>query len=267
MATGTEGIDELFSQRELQAFLADRDNPEPLYYRLYKLFKRRILDGTVSRGRRMPTEKLLASVFGVSRITAKRSMDKLAEENLVRRYRGRGTFVEYQYHPEPVATPLLGMLERLEAMAQQTQVRVLDIARLEPPREVAEEFGLPLGEKVWRLTRIRSADGMIFAYYLSWTPGEMRGFTRGQLENRSRLNIMRDDGIVFDRIEQFLSAEAADHEIAAELGMNEGDPLLTLYRKGNDAEGRLRDILKCHYNPQRFSYLMTISAEDYRGGV
>jgi GntR family transcriptional regulator len=53
--------------------------------------KQAILDGTIDNGAQMSTEQQLAATFGVSRITARRAMDKRAAEELVERRRtGQG---------------------------------------------------------------------------------------------------------------------------------------------------------------------------------
>ena len=74
----------------------------PLYHQLYSVLKAAILDGTIPYDAQMPTEQQLTGAFEVSRITAKRAMDELAAEDLVSRFRGKGSHVTYQYTPRPV---------------------------------------------------------------------------------------------------------------------------------------------------------------------
>ena len=90
----------------------------PLYHQLYSILKEAILNGTIPYDAQMPTEQQLAATFDVSRITAKRAMDELAAENLIARFRGKGSHVTYQYTPPPVRAPLVGMLENLVEMGK-----------------------------------------------------------------------------------------------------------------------------------------------------
>ena len=83
-----------------------KSSPTPLYHQLFSLFTARILDDTLALGLRLPTEKQLADLLKVSRITAKRAMDDLAAEGLLERRRGRGTHAIFQYSPNPVQAPL-----------------------------------------------------------------------------------------------------------------------------------------------------------------
>lgn len=257
-------IDKLFTARDRESLRGEA--PTPLYYQMYTLLKNRILDGSIAHGTQMPTEQQLAEAFSVSRITAKRAMDELAAEELVERRRGKGTHVTHHYDPEPVHAPLTGMLEKLASMGRDTKVRVLDVGMLVPPGDIKVELGLDGDEKAHRVVRVRSTeDGEPFAHYISWTVGLEEGFSTHELETRVRYDIMKENGNEVTKIEQNLGATAAQDFIASELDMKVGEPLLTLTRRSYTEEGRLVDILYCHYNPKRFQYRMSMSMDDYRG--
>lgn len=257
-------IGKLFTERDLRSLRGEA--PTPLYYQMYVLLKSRILDGSISHGTQMPTEQQLAEAFDVSRITAKRAMDELAAEELVERRRGKGSHVTHHYEPEPVQAPLTGMLEKLASMGRDTKIRVLDVGMLVPPGDIRNELGLRVDEKAHRVERVRSSeDGEPFAHYISWTVGLDEGFSREELETRVRYDIMKENGNEVTRIDQNLGAAPALELVARELGMREGDPVLTLTRRSYTEDGRLVDILYCHYNPKRFQYRMSMSMDDYRG--
>lgn len=63
------------------------------YLRVYNDLKKGILTGQYVEGVRLPTENQLQTKYGVSRITVKKAMEMLSEEELVERYPGKGTFV------------------------------------------------------------------------------------------------------------------------------------------------------------------------------
>jgi len=65
----------------------------PLHLRIVEPLLRRIQSGELTPGHRLPTEALLRREHGVSRATARRALDELAERGLVRPEAGRGTFV------------------------------------------------------------------------------------------------------------------------------------------------------------------------------
>lgn len=64
-----------------------------MYERIYEDLLTKIQNGDYQPGDRLPSEKELAQLYDVSRITTKRAMDLLAEENYISREPGRGSFV------------------------------------------------------------------------------------------------------------------------------------------------------------------------------
>lgn len=234
----------------------------PLYHQLYSVLRESILDGTITYDVQMPTEQQLATTFDVSRITAKRAMDELANEGLIARFRGKGSHVKYQYKPQPVRAPLVGMLENLVEMGKHSIVRVISVEQVVPPAEIRERLGMEEGETAHKLVRVRSnEEGRPFAYYVSWTVGIRKGFTKKILEKTPRLDVIRHNGIRLTKVEQVLSAEAASSRIAAELEVDPGAALLSIRRQSYNEKGVVVDVLDCLYNPARFQYAMVLSMD------
>ena len=219
----------LFSQKQREAL--SKESPTPLYFQLYKLLRNCILDGTFEHGMRLPTEKQLSREFGISRITAKRSLDELAEEGLVERHRGKGTHVVYQYKPQPVHAPLVGMLQEIESMARNSRAHVLDSAMLQPPQQVRDELGLEAGETALYLERVREREGLRFGYYISWTVGVKKPRNPKIFEKTPRLSYFRQNGLEITHVKQTISAIGATPAAAEALGVEVGSPLLSLTRR------------------------------------
>jgi GntR family transcriptional regulator len=240
----------------------DSSSKQPLYHQLYLLLKNSITNGSAEFGKQMPTELKLSEAFDVSRITVKRAMDDLAAENLIARRRGKGSHVTYQYIPEPVKAPLVGMLENIAEMGKHSRIRVLGIEKLVPPAAVREEFNIDNDEKAVKVTRVRSNEnGQPYAYYVSWTLPQGQGFTKKNIEKKTRLAILKENGVKIAKIEQTLAAENADQMIALQLEVSVNTALLSLKRQSFDLDGKLIDILYGLYNPKLFTYKMVLDAE------
>ncbi|MEH6580309.1 MAG: GntR family transcriptional regulator [Halioglobus sp.] len=256
-------ITEMFSETQLKTL--EQDIPTPLYFRLYSLLKNTILDGTMETGAQMPTEQQLAETFGVSRITAKRAMDELAAEGMVERRRGKGTHVTYEYHPQPVKAPLIGMLQEIESMARHTEVNVLECKKLVPPGNIREALALTAKEKALRLVRVRSRDGQPFGYYDSWTSGLTKPVSKRDFKQSPRLEIFRKQGLNIKHVTQTISAVAATPELAEHLNTSAGAPLISLVREsftgGRDGE-QLVDYLHVYYHPDHFQYRMDLELDN-----
>lgn len=61
--------------------------------KIYAELRRAILGGGFGNSGRLPTERALAEQFGTARNTVRKTMNQLADEGLIERHVGRGTFV------------------------------------------------------------------------------------------------------------------------------------------------------------------------------
>lgn len=238
------------------------DQPAPLYHQLYVVVKRKIEGGDLRHGALLPAEKEIALYFGVSRITVKRALDDLEAEGYVSRHRGRGTHVTYKYEPKVLRAPLNNMLDSLAVMGRETQVRLIEFARVTPPPQVADALRLAPDQQVDRAIRVRNSEGLPFAHYTSWTVPLGPGFNQESLKGASRLDLFRRLGIHLKEVDQVISAVAADLALAQRLVVRVGDPLLQVTRISFDQRNKPIDYLIGAYRPDRFQYHMKMSASD-----
>lgn len=85
---------------------------------IYESLRRSIVEGQMRMGMRLPTERALASRFGAARNTVRRTMNQLADEGLIVRHVGRGTFVARKQADgasQTAAEPNFSLGELLEA--------------------------------------------------------------------------------------------------------------------------------------------------------
>lgn len=66
---------------------------QPLYKKIYAELHEAIVEGRLAPGSRVPTEKELSEQYQVSRITSKRALTELEQNQLIYRVQGSGSFV------------------------------------------------------------------------------------------------------------------------------------------------------------------------------
>ncbi|GLP96420.1 GntR family transcriptional regulator [Paraferrimonas sedimenticola] len=237
----------------------NHDIPTPLYHQVYLFLKEKIQLGDIEHGEKMPTEHQISEAFGVSRITAKRAMDELSEEGYIRRQRGIGSHVTYQHRKEKVQAPLSGMLESLQIMGQETQVKSLMFAKKVPPLDIQKRFDLKEGESLYWSVRVRESDGEPFGYYVSWTREIGDDYNEENILKHTRLKLFRRMGINLDKVEQTLTATLSNVDTGLQLNIPAGKPLLVLDRSMYDESGVLIDHLYALYRPDKYQFEMEFS--------
>ncbi|TRX55041.1 GntR family transcriptional regulator [Thalassomonas sp. M1454] len=235
------------------------DVPTPLYHQVYLFLKEKIHLGDIPFGEKMPTEHQLSEAFSVSRITAKRAMDELAEEGYISRRRGKGSHVIYKNRAEHVAAPLSGLLENLKVLGQETQVKSLGFKRAIPPLDIQERFGIGPEEELIQSIRVRSNDGIPFGYYVSWTRDIGDSYNEDSLQQSTRLELFKQAGVHLDNVEQSITATLSNMDTALVLDIPTGRPLLLLDRSMYDSEGKLFDHLYAIYRPDKYQFDMKFS--------
>ena len=228
--------------------------------RIYLLLRERIASGSLSAGQRLPSEPALAAEQGVSRVTLRRALDRLAEEGLVSRRVGAGTFVTDGMLSPVIAANLADVFTHLKAMGQTTGLRLLAFAYGPPPDAVAQALGLGPGGRTQRSVRVRLIDGEPFSYLTTHVP-ERIGLTydEADLASTPLLELLERSGIVADSASQTLSATLADPETADALHLEIGAPLLSLTRVVHDPAGAGVEHLHALYRPDRFAFHLDLT--------
>ena len=116
--------------------------------------------GRLAPGDRMPSEQDLAAWFGVSRMTLRQALAKLARRGLVTRTVGRrgGTFVA-ERKLEQDRTTLAGFSDQLRRHGIQPGARVLFATQRPAGPVSAAALGLREGDPVHEVRRVRLGDG------------------------------------------------------------------------------------------------------------
>ena len=201
-------------------------------------------------GAAIPSERELMTTYAVSRATVRRAIESLVAEGALRRVPGKGTFVS----PPRVQSylHLASFTQDMRRRGTTPSTRVVRVARLEPPPEVAEWFGLAPGETAWWLERVRLADGMPMAFEVGWySPTLLPGLDRHDLGGSLYALFAQEYGRPVDTAEQTVRAELADAALAHHLDVEPGDPVLGFDRRSRSGGVPLERVTS-HYRGDRY---------------
>lgn len=209
-----------------------RHDAIPLYHQLFLALRDEILSGKRPDGSLLPTEHQLAGLFGVSRITARRALDELAQHDFVERRRRTGTRVIYKSAMKPISANLEQTVEALLAFGQDTRVRVLSVHEVSADADAANALRLATDAPVVRAIRLRTLDGEPLGEIVSHIPATVaRGkIDKAALQSKPILSVIRDLGHQIVGGWQTVSALSADPNLAATLEIEPRAAILQVER-------------------------------------
>jgi len=238
----------------------DATLPLPRYHQIYLVLREQLAEGRFDAAKPLPGELGLAQAFGVSRVTMRSALDRLAEEGLIVRQRGRGTFACPRASAPPVRANLSGLLENLLSMGLRTKVDLVELATIPAPAEVAEPLVIAAGEPVQKAIRVRSDKGGPFAHITTFVPDAVgRAFGRKELAAKPMLQLLEEPGVKVYGADQTITAKLADHTVAPLLDLELGAPLLAVSRVVYGAGERPVQFLRGLYRPDRYEYHMHLT--------
>jgi len=224
----------------------------PRYLQIADDLRRRIV--SLEPGTRLASEPQLAKEFAVSRFTVTRAVEQLAEEGLITRRQGSGTFV---CQPPLRRAPgyLLSFTEAVEAAGRTASHRLLAFG------ETGSEPGLPYpaGTPLMLLDRLRLVDGIAVARHrsvLSKALIERIDLTPDVAADPgfSLYRHFEDRGLSVHSAAERLFARPATAEERRLLGLARGGVVVAVTRHSFAADGTVLDCVDAIYDARRYSY-------------
>ena len=145
---------------EDRELLLDPKSKLPKYVQILNWLHGMINRGKITVGDKIPTEKELSLMFGVNRMTVRQAIEELSIEKMIKRTRGKGTFL--------VSTKPKDLVYKLEHISRftddmkalnitpRTDTRLIKVVK--PTTNVRNKLSLKKKEKVIYTLRVKYAD-------------------------------------------------------------------------------------------------------------
>jgi GntR family transcriptional regulator len=238
-----------------------RSSKIPIYHQLYEILRDRILSGEWQAGDVLPPEPELMATFDVSRITVRQAVELLANENLVYKRRGKGTFVSMATLKTD-ASRLVEFEEDMRGRGLQPTSIVLNTEVVTVSRVTADKMNIEVGDELAFIKRLLLANGepiSLEEIYLvhKYCPGILEGH---DYASESLYEVLeRDYDIRFTRAEQTISAMVAPDHLQQQLNMSTNEALLFIERITYCQRDRAVKFRRSHYRADRYALQLALN--------
>ena len=186
---------------------------------------------------RLPAEREMCQMWGLNRCTLRSAIARLAAEGRVYSRQGSGTRISPQFRR--TMQDLQGFSEYAAEAGRKAETRLLSFAVVECDKHLASRFHRVLGEKVYRITRLRMLDGMPVMIETSYIPMELApGLEEQDLVRGSLFSVLREVyDLDLDHGEETASITSATEEEAEHLQIETEAPVFWIVSRTDTKEG------------------------------
>lgn len=188
----------------------------PAYRRIYEDIAARIRDGELAPESQLLGEAVLAEQYGVARMTVRQAIGQLADDALVVRKQGAGTFVARDAVSRRSLNRLTSFTEEMAAVSRKVDTVVIVHEVIDPPDDIAEKLELASRARVFRFKRVRRVGDAPVLLNESYLPfGLFPSLDREELAGGSLYRTLEDRyGVRLRRADQQIRAVAATKDVA-----------------------------------------------------
>lgn len=224
-------------------YMLDQNALTPLYEQLKNAIKADIKAQIYRPGDRMPSEAEMEEKYQVSRITVRRAVKELCDEEILVRKQGKGTFVLNNQVKSRIDR-LAGFHDSLAGEGKKVETKVLekDIRQIKP--SYARDLNMAEMDEAVYLKRIMCADNIPVMIDTCYIPLKRFPGIYDKLQGDfSVYHILREEyGVNMSRYYKVLKVRKATKEEAGYLMCRSGDPVFDLFKIIYNDEGEPQDI-------------------------
>jgi GntR family transcriptional regulator len=229
------------------------------YAALAVAMRARIVQGVWPPGTAIPAEQTLAAEHGVALGTMRRALDLLAEQGLIERVHGRGTFVKAGL----AGAPMLRFFRFGAATGQPPVSTILTCDALPAPVDVARALGCGPGEPALRLERLRSVGAQPCLHEQIWLPLPLfSALADGAVDDWGDLLyplFLERCGVHVHRAVDTITFASLGAAQAGLLGLPAGHPCARVQRQAFDLSGRCIEQRSTVGDANAFHYTVSIT--------
>ena len=228
----------------------------PVYIQIHDAIKEKIEAHHWQIGDRLPSERELSAQFGVSRMTLRQAIQTLADEGILERKIGSGTYVARRKVQEKM-TGTTSFTEIMLSQGREPSSRAISYFLTAPSSSEMEKLQLTKDEAILRMERVRLADDIPICFEVASIPEKLvRDFTKAEITS-SLYKTLEDKGNrKIKGANQTISAMVASEKIADYLEIKKGDAILRMRQVSFFDDSTPFEYVRSQYVGNRFEFFL-----------
>lgn len=232
----------------------------PLYKVLADDIKEKILCGEYKPGSLLPIEAELCRNYQVSRITVRRALETLADEDLVERSFSKTPQVKSHAIPRNI-NRLTGLSEDLESHGAKCSNFLLKSEEVKADSFIASKMNVEVGESLYLVERLRYSNGVPLCYQKTYFLAKTcQGLLDDDLAKQSIYRLLEKKyGLTIGNSDQIISACIASFRICALLELSDATAMLKVVNTGYLQDGTCFEYSTNYYVGESYNISVTLS--------
>jgi GntR family transcriptional regulator len=226
----------------------------PRYQGLAQSIRQMVDSGALKPGFALPSERELAETLGVSRVTVRSAIAELVEQRVLSRKHGARTVVSAKI-AKPLST-LSSFSEDILSRGMDPGARWISKQRLRASPHEAMKLALSSDDMVWRLKRLRTADGIPIAFEEAVVPE--RYLPSAEQVDTSLYEVLEKSGHLPHRALQRMWADVADSTLAKLLEIDPGSAVLNSERLCFDSSNNPIELTRTCYRGGSYDFFVEL---------
>lgn len=209
----------------------DKSSKVPLYLQLMEILIKKIESKEYEEHEKLPSERVLCEIYHLSRITVRQALQDLEREGYIYKQHGIGTFVASKSYNQNLVE-LYSFTSEMERLGKKPTTEVLSFDVISIDDRLAKKMNLNILEEVFKVVRLRFADGQPLMYETSYLPKKLfPNLTKNDLNSRPMYDVFYQDyEIGVTKATERLTATFITEQEAKYLAVNSQQPGMLIKR-------------------------------------
>lgn len=236
-----------------------REKGIPLFAQLADELRKQIQEGRLKENEQIPTEKELIAMYNVSRITVRKAIEILSDEDLLTSKQGMGTFVTGRRIIRSLNT-LMRFSQNCIQNGQKPGTKFLSADIVDAMPNDLKYLQLQEGEKVIRIFRLRYCDDVPVMLEENHFSRKFAFLLSGDL-TQSLFNTLSAHNVILKTGTKKIGICYATEDEAEKLGVKENEALLFMRDTCSDTDGNPVYYGKNIINADRYTYELQLDVD------